>query len=172
MDEKLLLNDAKTFLGLNSEFTFEELKENYHKLAKKYHPDSGEFTSDVLFLELNRHYENLKEFLRRSQNENSLLREEQQKSNPQQHKATKDPVFIEYKNAKTKETEAILEYYESRSTSPIQLSSDENIELLKLRKNLDPVLRTYTKILIEHPDSIWAKDIRDSILRLKVWWDH
>ncbi|MCT8332776.1 DnaJ domain-containing protein [Leptospira sp. 85282-16] len=175
MDKKLLLNDSLHFLGLGPGFTESELKESYHKLAKKYHPDSGEFTSDIMFLELNKHYESLKDFLLIHPEEESFTpsgREDtdfRDKKNPH-IKPSKDPVFHEYKLAKEKETEAILSYYEKRNLHPIELSEIANKELVQLRKDLEPVLSVYAEILKKHPTSLWASDAKDSLERLRVWW--
>ncbi|EMY71929.1 DnaJ domain-containing protein [Leptospira vanthielii] len=175
MDKKLLLNDSLHFLGLSLGFTESELKESYHKLAKKYHPDSGEFTSDVMFLELNKHYESLKDYL--------LIHPEEEVSvegsgdwngdgdlNNPLVKPSKDPIFHDYKQAKEKETKAILRYYEKRDLHPIELSENLNKELVQLRKDLEPVLSVYVEILKKHSTSLWAKDAKDSLERLKVWW--
>ncbi|MCW7492784.1 DnaJ domain-containing protein [Leptospira sp. 2 VSF19] len=174
MDKKLLLNDSLHFLGLSPGFTESELKESYHKLAKKYHPDSGEFTSDVMFLELNKHYESLKDFLLIHPEEESFPSGNQENNDPNEKgnplKPSKDPVFHEYKQAKEKETEAILRYYEKRNLHPIELSENANKELVQLRKDLEPVLSVYTEILKKHPTSLWAKDAKDSLERLRVWW--
>ncbi|TGL08682.1 molecular chaperone DnaJ [Leptospira levettii] len=179
MDKKLLLNDSLHFLGLSSGFTESDLKESYHKLAKKYHPDSGEFTSDVMFVELNKHYENLKEFLlihteetyvdpdgnvSHSKNTNQSIKESLE------NKPSKDPIFQEYKLAKEKETEVILRYFEKRNLHPIELSSALNKELVQLQKELEPVLQVYANILKQHPTSLWANDAKNSMERLRVWW--
>ncbi|PJZ85792.1 J domain-containing protein [Leptospira harrisiae] len=175
MDKKLLLNDSLHFLGLNPGFTEFELKESYHKLAKKYHPDSGEFTSDVMFLELNKHYESLKDFLLIHSEEEFIGTEVREDlgsfdKNNLYTKPSKDPVFHEYKLAKEKETEAILHYYEKRNLHPIELSESLNKELVQLRKDLEPVLSVYAEILKKHPTSLWASDAKDSFERLRVWW--
>ncbi|TGL37615.1 J domain-containing protein [Leptospira perdikensis] len=174
MDKKLLLNDSLHFLGLSPGFTELELKESYHKLAKKYHPDSGEFTSDVMFLELNKHYESLKDHLLIHPEEESSFSRSRDVSIssevPPGSKPSKDPVFQEYKLAKEKETEAILRYYEKRNLHPIELSENLNKELVQLRKDLEPVLSVYAEILKKHPTSIWANDAKDSLERLRVWW--
>ncbi|MCG6148678.1 molecular chaperone DnaJ [Leptospira levettii] len=179
MDKKLLLNDSLHFLGLSSGFTESDLKESYHKLAKKYHPDSGEFTSDVMFVELNKHYENLKEFLlihpeetyvdpdgnvSHSKNTNQSIKESLE------NKPSKDPIFQEYKLAKEKETKVILRYFEKRNLHPIELSSALNKELVQLQKELEPVLQVYANILKQHPTSLWANDAKNSLERLRVWW--
>ncbi|MCW7462389.1 MULTISPECIES: J domain-containing protein [Leptospira] len=181
MDKKLLLNDSLHFLGLSSGYTESELKDSYHKLAKKYHPDSGEFTSDVMFVELNKHYENLKEFLLIHPEETMVdpngNREGSHPKNTNQspnetleNKPSKDPVFQEYKLAKEKETEVILRYYEKRNLHPIELSSALNKELVQLQKELEPVLQVYANILKQHPTSLWASDAKNSLERLRVWW--
>ncbi|XDD44012.1 DnaJ domain-containing protein [Leptospira sp. WS60.C2] len=183
MDKKLLLNDSLQFLGLRSGFTEAELKESYHKLAKKYHPDTGEFTSEVMFLELNKHYETLKESLlvHAEEEENTEEGEEFVESserirtktnsiNQSETKPSKDPIFQEYKVAKEKETEAILRYYEKRNLHPIELSSSLNKELLQLQKELEPVIQVYANILKNFPSSLWAPDAKNSLERLRVWW--
>lgn len=173
MDKKLLLNDSLHFLGLAPGFTESELKESYHKLAKKYHPDSGEFTSDVMFLELNKHYESLKDYLLiHPEDESSLYGSGEGSSDSKVSyvKPSKDPVFHEYKLAKEKETEAILRYYEKRNLHPIELSDNLNKELVQLRKDLEPVLSVYAEILKKHSTSLWANDAKDSLERLRVWW--
>ncbi|MCW7481568.1 J domain-containing protein [Leptospira kanakyensis] len=171
MDKKLLLNDSLHFLGLGPGFTESELKESYHKLAKKYHPDSGEFTSDVMFVELNKHYESLKDHLLIHPEEETFSFGSGEASDPkiQTSKPSKDPVFHEYKMAKEKETEAILRYYEKRNLHPIELSENLNKELIQLRKDLEPVLSVYVEILKNHSTSLWANDAKDSLERLRVW---
>ncbi|XDD47862.1 DnaJ domain-containing protein [Leptospira sp. WS39.C2] len=189
MDKKLLLNDSLQFLGLSSGFTEEELRDSYHKLAKKYHPDTGEYTSDVMFVELNKHYESLKEFLLihpedsgldssfdaegqilRDENHNHSHLHNQNQKEQVESKPSKDPIFQEYKLAKEKETEAILRYYEKRNLHPIELSSSLNKELVQLQKELEPVLQVYASILKENPSSLWAADAKTSLERLRVWW--
>lgn len=173
MDKKLLLNDSLHFLGLSPGFTESELKESYHKLAKKYHPDSGEFTSDVMFLELNKHYESLKDYLLIHPEDETFLQGSGEGSSDTKipsPKPSKDPVFHEYKLAKEKETEAILRYYEKRNLHPIELSDNLNKELVQLRKDLEPVLSVYAEILKKHSTSLWANDAKDSLERLRVWW--
>ncbi len=163
MGQKLLLDEAKAFFGITEPFDLADVKELYHKLAKKYHPDTGEYTSDILFLELKRHYEVLK---------NHLSFPSEKKEFQSEHAIRqKDKVFLLYKENKQRETEAILEYYESRSNLPIQLSDTENLDLTKLRKALEPVVATYLKILEHNPESIWIPDIKDSVQRLKVWYE-
>lgn len=163
MGKKLLLDEAKAFFGISEPFDLAEVKELYHKLAKKFHPDTGEYTSDILFLELNRHYEVLKNHLSDHHELNEI--------HSGQGNHSKDKVFQLYKENKQKETEVILEYYESRTNLPIQLSDSENQDLVKLRKALEPIVITYLKILENNPESIWIPDIKDSIQRLKVWYE-
>ncbi|MDF3818674.1 J domain-containing protein [Leptospira sp. 96542] len=171
MDKKLLLKEACNFLGLSESFSLEELKESYHKLAKKYHPDSSEFESDVMFLELNKHYEFLKLEIESGNSKNSFDNKPKLENNLKQETKSKDIIFQKYKDAKEMETKAILKYYERRKLSPIELSSELNKELLTLRRELEPVLLVYKEIIDFNPDSIWCPDARDSIERLKVWWD-
>ena len=46
------VNDAFQFFGLEVTATEEVFKHRFHELALKYHPDKGEFNSEVVFLEL------------------------------------------------------------------------------------------------------------------------
>jgi hypothetical protein len=134
-----------------------------------------------MFLELNKHYEALKEFLlihpedglndsSEEQDGDGTGFHHQKKDHPTENKPSIDPIFQEYKLAKEKETEAILRYYEKRNLHPIELSSSLNQELVQLQKELEPVLLVYANITREHPKSLWARDAKDSLERLRVWW--
>ncbi|BDA78493.1 molecular chaperone DnaJ [Leptospira kobayashii] len=172
MDKELLLDEALSFLGLNHFSTEDDLKASYHRLAKKYHPDTGEFTSEILFQELQKNYEYLKKYFESNKSFESFAsgkKEEAtraERSNP----VPSDPIFIVYKKAKEEETKAILNYFEKTKLSPLNLDEAKNNALAQLRSKLDPVCRIYLDIAKNHPNSIWANDSKSSLDRLSVWW--
>ncbi|TGN13415.1 J domain-containing protein [Leptospira ilyithenensis] len=172
MDKELLLDEALSFLGLNRFSTEDDLKVNYHKLAKKYHPDTGEFTSEVLFQELQKNYEYLKKYFESNKSFGQIYAEKKkdlvrsEKSNP----IPSDPIFVVYKKAKEEETKAILNYFEKTKLSPLNLDEAKNNSLVELRAKLDPVCKIYLDIVKNHPNSLWVKDSKSSLDRLSVWW--
>lgn len=172
MDKELLLEEAFAFFSLSPESSPESIKERYHVLAKKYHPDSGEFTSPVLFQELQKYHEILLEWqafglsVSNSQSKNSTEPSEKKKDT-----SDSKAVFSKYKAAKELETNAILRYYERTKNQPLILKGEENPALLELRKELLPVRKELEEIAIQKPPSIWSKDARDSLKRISVWWD-
>jgi hypothetical protein len=54
-------DDDFEFMGLKRSCSEEDLKKQYHKLAKEYHPDKG--GTNTLFIRLKNAYENIKRFL-------------------------------------------------------------------------------------------------------------
>ncbi|TGN16906.1 J domain-containing protein [Leptospira idonii] len=188
MDEKLLLDEALSFLGLKGDSSEDDLKSQYHKLAKKYHPDGGEFTSEILFQELQKHYEFLKKFWERngsfdafslgkgrSSRQDHSFSHEPEAAREGAGKDTSsslvpDPIFSMYKTAKEEETRAILNYFEKTKLDPMNLNHAKNNALAELRTRLDPVCKVYLDIVQNHPKSIWVGDSKDSLARLSVWW--
>ncbi|WP_411822341.1 J domain-containing protein [Leptospira sp. 'Mane'] len=174
MDKELLLDEALSFLGLNRFSDEDDLKTSYHKLAKKYHPDTGEFTSEVLFQELQKNYEFLKKYFESnkgfgpgfSEPKTDTIRTDKSSSVPS------DPIFVIYKKAKEEETKAILTYFEKTKLSPLNLDEAKNNALVELRLKLDPVCKIYLDIVNNHSNSLWANDSRSSLDRLSVWWKH
>ncbi len=158
-----LFQEALDFFGLSSNFQLEDLKKRYHTLALKYHPDRGEYTSDVLFVQL-LHYKSILE--------NSLL----EKMNIVTEDSPKQKIHSDYeiyKSAKKIENDAILQYFESRKNNlQVELHIEKNPELKVLLLNLEKAKVLYEKLLKEHPTSIWAKDAKDSLESLKVWWNY
>lgn len=163
----LELEDALLFFSLSKTFTKEELKKRYRELALKYHPDRGEYTSDVLFVQLMNYYSYLDNYLNLYYSENEI------QSNDfvtQNQKVTKDEYKI-YKEIKTRESEAILSYFKSRKNLPsVELDPKKNPELNELRIKLDKIKKDYNDFIKQYPSSIWVADILDSIENLKVWW--
>jgi len=170
LDQKLLLNEALSFLHLTESSNEQELKTSYHGLAKKYHPDSGEYDSDILFRELQKQYEFLKAHYANYGNFKLPGVSIPDESITKKSKTKKDPIFELYKTAKDRETRAILSYFEKTKNSPLHLDEKGNKSLEGLRKDLDPVRKIYLEILSLYPESIWAKDSKESLQRISVWW--
>ncbi|GBF49358.1 DnaJ domain protein [Leptospira ryugenii] len=156
-----MLEEALAFFQLNESSSELDLKNQYQRLAKRYHPDAGEYDSAVMFLELQRHYEFLKEWWNTQQ---SFVWLEKKSSK------AKDPIFEMYKLAKEKETIAILQYFEKNKNTPLVLEDDKNKGIESLRKALEPVREIYREITFKYPNSIWAKDSEESLQRISVWW--
>jgi DnaJ-class molecular chaperone len=165
MEQEDLLTSALSFFGLEPGASREQVQSRYRELAKKYHPDSGEFTSDVLFLELSRSYQILSEYSAAEPNRFSHSNSSQRGSG----KGKKDPSYEIYKTCKEKENKAILRYFEKTKGNTVHLNPEENPPLRALQEDLDPVCRGYRTIISEYPESIWVADAKASIKRLGVW---
>jgi len=165
LEAEELLELALDFFGLPRNFTEEEFRNRYHELAKKYHPDVGEFTSTVLFNELQISKQILESYLqsRDVSNQKSI-----ETPSPERKKSW-DPAFELYKISKELENQSILDYYEKTKGNPIFLKEEENPPLRELRFRLQEPIRNYQTILERYPTSIWARDARDSIRRLRIW---
>jgi hypothetical protein len=144
------LQDSLDFFELKFNYTKEELKQKYHELAKKYHPDSSEFTSAEIFLEVLKHKEIL---------ETNLLSKET--------KELKTDYEI-YKEAKKIENESIRIYFQKRNLNH-NLSSPELDYEIELKINLEKAKNLYLKIIYDFPNSIWITDAKDSIQSLSNW---
>jgi hypothetical protein len=163
------LEDALLFFSLPKAFTKEELKRRYRELALKYHPDRGEYTSDVLFVQLMNYYSYLENYLNLFYSESFGVSNDSVLHNSNQ-KITKDEYKI-YKEIKTRESESILYYFKSRKNLPsVELDPKKNPELNELRVKLDKIKKDYNEFIKLYPNSIWVADILDSIENLKVWW--
>ena len=94
------LEDALLFFSLPRSFTKEDLKRRYRELALKYHPDRGEYTSDVLFVQLMNYYSYLDNYLNiyysesESQSTDSVLQNPNQKIIKDEYKIYKEGVRI------------------------------------------------------------------------------
>ncbi len=166
MEEEDLLELALEFFNLKPDFTEEEFHIRYRELAKKFHPDSSEYTSTILFNELIRSKEILESHLKKN-SKNNLVEDLNSPAVSTSNK--KDASYALYKKAKEEENIAILEYFEKTKGNPIFLNPEENPPLKKLIASLAIPLQAYNKILTEFPDSIWANDAKDSIKRLGAW---
>ncbi len=155
-----LIQEALDFFNLDSDFEETELKRNFHILALKFHPDRGEYTSEVLFVQLIKYKEILDKHLESKKN---LTSQEKSKT-----LGSKKEYEI-YKNAKNMESSAILDYFKSRDGNPLQLLEKNNPELVVLRKKLEKSKELYLKIIHDFPTSIWLHDAKESIERIDVW---
>ena len=163
------LEDALLFFSLSNTFTKDDLKRRYRELALKYHPDRGEYTSDVLFVQLMNYYSYLDNYLNIYYSESESQSTDSVLQNPNQ-KIIKDEYKI-YKEIKTRESESILFYFKSRKNLPsVELDPKKNPELTELRAKLDKIKKDYNEFIKLYPNSIWVADILDSIENLKVWW--
>jgi hypothetical protein len=160
LEEEDLLELALDFFGLKRNFTEEDFKNKYRELAKKYHPDTSEFTSNILFNELNRSKAILEEFL-------GLQNQVEPKEYPSSK--TKDLSYELYKSAKEIENRAILTYFEKTKGNPVYLNPEENPPLRELIESLVIPIQNYKKIILEYPESIWVSDAQDSLRRLSRW---
>lgn len=150
------LLDAILFFGLEVNFSRQEFHKAFHNLAMRYHPDRGEFTSDVLFVELIRYKVILEEYLEIRENRNH-------------ENAKKSKEYEIYKEAKRIENEAVLSYFKQRDGQQILLQEQENPELKVLKSRLTVAKNKYQTIILNHPESVWVEDSKDSIHRIDIW---
>ena len=159
------LEDALLFFSLPVDFSSEDLKKRYRELALKYHPDRGEYTSDILFIQLMNYNSLLEEFLKTQNSQARNFPNESQNRNSGREE------YTVYKDAKQRESDAILGYFKSRKNlTKVELDETKNRELLILREKLEKVKKEYEEYLKKYPSSIWIQDIYDSLENLKVWW--
>ena len=154
------MREALDFFNLDLDFEETELKRNFHTLALKFHPDRGEYTSEVLFVQLIKYKEILDKYI-----------ESQKKMSPNEKpkKLASKKEYEIYKDAKNIESKAILDYFKSRDGSTLQLLEQNNPELAVLRKKLEKSKELYLKIIYDFPTSIWIYDAKESIERIDVW---
>lgn len=154
MEKELLLKEALAFFHLTEEHGLNDIHTRYHELAKKYHPDKGEFSSDVMFKELLKYRDVLIE------NEKTKVKKNNKK----------DPIFAIYRHAKQKESEALIRYFDEVKNLQVILDEKHNQYLRRLKADLTEPIQVYNEICKNHPDSIWFQDCLQSIERLKVWY--
>ncbi|MCB1156631.1 MAG: DnaJ domain-containing protein [Leptospiraceae bacterium] len=156
------MEEALSFFGLGKGFSENELKKKYRLLAKKYHPDRGEYTSDVLFLELIRYKNILDLYLQEEESEN-------QPEEPLAEKKKPESDFSLYREAKRIENDAIYRYFKKRDGEPVNLEKEKNPHLRELQKELTPAVELYKRLFKEFPSSIWCQDARDSLEKIAIW---
>ncbi|MCB1142863.1 MAG: molecular chaperone DnaJ [Leptospiraceae bacterium] len=158
--------EALLFFSLDPQFSKEDMTSRFRDLANRYHPDKGEFTSDVMFVKL-LHYKNILE------SHLGDIRIKTSGSNPGESRDTviQRNDYSLYREAKKLENEAIYRYYKLRKKhSTVELDENKNLELHKLREQLEIVRTKYEEFLIQYPDSIWVGDVKDSLDNISVWW--
>ncbi len=160
------LEDALLFFSLPISFEKEDLKKRYRELALKYHPDRGEYTSDVLFVQLMQYHSFLVSYL--DKKESQINSSESQ--SPVSIKPNREE-YNQYKDLKYRENEAILYYFNSRKNlKSVELDEKKNKELAELKGKLEKIKHEYEDFTKTYPSSIWNQDIMDSIENLKVWF--
>jgi hypothetical protein len=160
------LEDALLFFSLPLSFEKEDLKKRYRELALKYHPDRGEYTSDVLFVQLMQYHSFLESYLDKKDSQeipSEVLSPVSTKPNREE--------YNHYKDLKYRENEAILYYFNSRKNlKAVELDERKNKELAELKGKLEKIKQEYEDFTKTYPNSIWNQDIIDSIENLKVWF--
>ena len=142
-----LIVEALEFFNLSENFSLEELNKRFHEMVKKYHPDSGEFSSPEVFFKIVEYRDILK---------------------PHSSEEKEDDYSL-YKKAKKAESAAILEYYKTTEGNKIFLNPEDNPALRKLRIELEKVVRMYDDLFRKFPDSIWIHDAKTSVGKISVW---
>lgn len=164
MENGDLLERALEFLGLDPGFTEEELKSRFYLLSKKYHPDTGEFSSDSLFKELIDYRDVLYSYLEKEtfQKENIVSRVS--------HSYPKKTDYDLYKLAREYYDSAIHEYFKTTDGNPIFLKGEENPALRKLRNSLFSAKNGFEKLIQSFPESIWIADAKDTLQKIEIWF--
>ncbi|TGL76330.1 DnaJ domain-containing protein [Leptospira yasudae] len=162
-----MLERALEFLGLNPDFSEEDLKNRFYFLSKKYHPDTGEFSSDSLFKELIEYRDVLSAYL-----EQKIFKKTNVSSaaTSSQSKTSKDAEYSLYKQAREIYDSAIHEYYKLTDGNPIFLKGEENPALRKLRHSLEISKSGFETLIASYPQSIWVADAKDTLHKIDVWF--
>lgn len=170
MEEEFLLKQALDFFGFHSnQFTSQQLRTKYRELALRYHPDAGEFSSEVLFQELVRARETLEQYLETSNPTQEGSAHSQLSSRQESNTSPKNDDFSRYRSAKKRENDLILNYFGKTEGNPIFLSESDNPELRHLKVELRFVLAWYESILKDYPRTLFRSDIEKSIEKIRVW---
>jgi curved DNA-binding protein CbpA len=157
------LEDALLFFSLSITFEKEDLKKRYRELALKYHPDRGEYTSDVLFVQLMQYHSYLESYLNKKEYSQEFSSTVSPKPNREEYNL--------YKDLKYRENEAVLHYFNSRKNlKVVELDERKNKELAELKGKLEKIKQEYEDFIRTYPHSIWNQDIIDCIENLKVWF--
>jgi hypothetical protein len=157
------LEDALLFFSLPVTYEKEDLKKRYRELALKYHPDRGEYTSNVLFVQLMQYHSFLESYLNKKEHSQEILPTVSPKTNREE--------YNHYKDLKYRENEAVLHYFNSRKNlKAVELDERKNKELAELKGKLEKIKQEYEDFIRTYPNSIWNQDIIDCIDNLKVWF--
>lgn len=160
MEDGDLLSRALDFYGLPKKFDADLVRSRFRELSRKYHPDSGEYETDLLFKELVQ----LRDVL--------LLSLETQEDNAVQELSSNEDRegFLPYKDAKKKTADALERYFQFTEGNPVYLKGEDNPALRKLREELADIRRDWTGFIEEYPRSIWREDAEKTLKKLSVWF--
>lgn len=162
MENGDLLERALEFLGLEPGFDEAELKNRFYFLSKKYHPDTGEFSSDSLFKELIEYRDVLHSYL-----EQKTFKKLNASS---ESKGSHNNDYTIYKQAREIYDSSIHEYYKLTDGNPIFLKGEENPALRKLRHSLEISKSGFENLISSYPESIWLADAKDTLAKIEVWF--
>lgn len=149
------VEDAFQFFGLDRDASEENFKHRFHELALKYHPDKGEFSSNVVFLELMKHRAALEKFFEARNAHIEAFKED-----------TTD--YSLYKEAKQIQNESILKYFKTREKFNNQTAPNADFEV-QLKVDLTIAKNKYLQLIQKFPNSMWVADSKDSIQSIDVW---
>lgn len=172
MEHGNLLERALEFLGLTPDFSEEDLKNRFYFLSKKYHPDTGEFSSDSLFKELIEYRDVLSDHLEQKTFKKTNISPSNVSSaySSSQSKTSKDAEYSLYKQAREIYDSAVHEYYKLTDGNPIFLKGEENPALRKLRHSLEISKSGFETLIASYPQSIWVADAKDTLHKIDVWF--
>ncbi|EMJ96980.1 MULTISPECIES: molecular chaperone DnaJ [unclassified Leptospira] len=158
MEDGDLLSRALDFYGLPKKFDANLVRSRFRELSRKYHPDSGEYETDLLFKELVQ----LRDVLLASLGNESSVILENSKEDPEG--------FQFYKLAKQKAANAIEKYFQFTDGNPVYLKKEDNPALLRLREELEEAKKELGKFLEKYPKSIWKEDTETTLKKINVWF--
>ncbi|PJZ50153.1 molecular chaperone DnaJ [Leptospira saintgironsiae] len=158
MEDGDLLSRALDFYGLPKKFDANLVRSRFRELSRKYHPDSGEYESDLLFKELVQ----LRDVLLSSLQNDSFTILENSKEDPEG--------FLFYKLAKQKAAQAIEKYFQFTDGNPVYLKKEDNPALLRLRQELETAKNELEEFLEKFPKSIWKEDTETTLKKISVWF--
>ncbi|TGL65734.1 molecular chaperone DnaJ [Leptospira sarikeiensis] len=158
MEDGDLLSRALDFYGLPKKFDENLVRTRFRELSRKYHPDSGEYETDVLFKELVQ----LRDVLLSSLESHSFSSPENGKPDPEG--------FQFYKEAKQKAASALEKYFQFTDGNPVFLKGEENPALIVLREELRFAKIELENFLQKFPKSIWREDTEKTLKKMEVWF--
>ncbi|TGL29815.1 molecular chaperone DnaJ [Leptospira koniambonensis] len=158
MEDGDLLSRALDFYGLPKKFDANLVRSRFRELSRKYHPDSGEYETDIMFKELVQ----LRDVLLSSLQDESFAILENSKEDPEG--------FQFYKLAKQKAAQAIERYFQFTDGNPVYLKKEDNPALLRLRQELETAKNELEEFLAKFPKSIWKEDTETTLKKISVWF--
>ncbi len=160
MEDGDLLSRALDFYGLPRKYDADLVRSRFRELSRKYHPDSGEFETDLLFKELVQ----LRDVLL-----SSLDIYPQPSTDPKQNSEDKEG-FQFYKEAKQQTADALEKYFQFTEGNPVFLKGEDNPALRILREELKSSAERLKNFLELYPSSIWKDDAEKTLQKLSVWF--